>query len=360
MGEFQEPWYKRPDTNPNEPQDVDRAKQSELMIRFLSSTKNINGFENKSFKDILQNEEGKRIFINNLTLEQFENLLAGVNGILRNKNKDDWKLDGDNVALKGFVANAYPPNFKDKRELLEKTLLTAQKMNNGKRSLQDIALLLSSMINEIHAFGDGNGRTSRLVYHIIAESNDTLDKNKIVELLSSDGRYEIDIDPGHINVKILDLMENEVLADKKMRLNIDFRDYDDIEYNDELTEEEVILFSEGLEDDNSIMQLALYELIKHKVDKEKYLISYAEYPSSLYIKLKELIEHTSAAEFRQIIGNYWQLKKHHAELLIDIIASPDKKIYQIEEDGQKMSLKEYYEFNLDNNFMLNKNFNKNL
>ena len=62
-----------------------------------------------------------------------------------------------------------PPNAQDRRMLFAEVLKAMQEMAKDERSLEDIAILLSSSVNAIHAYSDANGRTSRLLYLLLAK-----------------------------------------------------------------------------------------------------------------------------------------------------------------------------------------------
>lgn len=80
-------------------------------------------------------------------------------------------------------------------------------------SLQDIALLISTGVNAIHLFNDGNGRTSRLLNYLI-NTDYTGSEDQVVflkKLLGENGRLFIDINPK-------DAIESYILYNQ---LNID-------------------------------------------------------------------------------------------------------------------------------------------
>lgn len=68
-------------------QNFDRQKRSEVLLRFLNAAENIEPFRDKKFAEIFSDEEHKRAFISSLKMEEFTELLNGVNGILRGKKK---------------------------------------------------------------------------------------------------------------------------------------------------------------------------------------------------------------------------------------------------------------------------------
>ena len=79
-----------------------RDKRAEVLLRFLNTAENIEPFHDKKFETIFSDEEHKRDFIENLSAEEFSQLLNGLNGILRDKKKEDWEMDGETVALESM------------------------------------------------------------------------------------------------------------------------------------------------------------------------------------------------------------------------------------------------------------------
>jgi len=198
--------------NPKNEEEIDREKKSEFLLRFFRSTENIESFHGRKMEDIFSNEEEKRAFLENLQEAEFVEFLDGVNGILRGKKKDEWGMDGETVVLKGVMVGVdyVPPRQEDKPELLAKVLASAKQMNRDGKNLQDIALLVSSSLNAIHPYLDGNGRTSRLIHTLLTEDFNDETKAKLQGVLGRDGRDKLDINPGLIQCEINDLIEQEV------------------------------------------------------------------------------------------------------------------------------------------------------
>lgn len=157
----------------NIPQIIERDKRADYLVNFLD---HINA------KNILDSEESKREFIKNTSFEDFEGWVVRFNGMLRSIPIKERYIDGKDVALvsnpdqiteleKKFnntgSKTEYPPRETDKEELLKEMHQLAQKMEAQGSSLQDIALLISTGVNAIHLFNDGNGRTSRLLNYLI-------------------------------------------------------------------------------------------------------------------------------------------------------------------------------------------------
>lgn len=141
-----------------------RLKMVERLLRFLEIAKNIPALEGKSLEEVLGTEESRRRFIENLSPEQYQELLIGINGLFRNLDKEQWEMDGKTVVM-GDPNGAHWkfPKFEDKPGLLALSLKTAKRMIRDGRDLKDLGLMLSSTITATHPFNDGNGRTSKFV-----------------------------------------------------------------------------------------------------------------------------------------------------------------------------------------------------
>ena len=99
----------------------ERDKRAELMVRFLDLAENIEPFEGKKVQEVFSNETSRRELIENLDGSQFFELINGINGILRNKDKDEWEIDGGKVMLAGGWGDRHtPPRQEDKAGLLKK------------------------------------------------------------------------------------------------------------------------------------------------------------------------------------------------------------------------------------------------
>ena len=148
--------------------EVSRDQQAEILLRFLDTVHGIDALHGKRVEEVFSDEEHRRAFLDGMTQEDFMALLNGTNGILRRKPKTEWVMDGGDVMLKGFIESDVPPREEDKRPLFEQTYEAIKQMNQDGRALEDMALLVGVSINAIHAFADANGRTSRLMFTLLA------------------------------------------------------------------------------------------------------------------------------------------------------------------------------------------------
>jgi|GEM_PF-623565 len=328
---------------------IDREKRSEVLLRFLRSAENIEPLHGRKMEDIFSTEEEKRAFIEGLQTEEFIELLDGVNGILRGKKKDEWGMDGETVALEGAMLGVgyVPPRQEDKPELLTEILASVKEMNRDGKDLKDIALLVSSSLNAIHPYLDGNGRTSRLVYLLLSKNFNEETKDELQEALGKYGRDKLDIDPGLVQFKISELIEKEAgVNDPEINVNKIsnlFGRKQDLQFGEEISEEDRNLFSELLGKDDRYLFLSVFQYLQNQDDKEKYL---RRSPQQTAIPVDLLSKNLTQEGLSQILKTYRGLKKKYVETLMDSIANPEKEKYQIEHEGQQISLKDYFELKI--------------
>lgn len=335
--------------NPRNEETIEREKRSEVLLRFLRSAENIEPFHGRKMKEIFSSEEEKRAFLENLQETEFTELLDGINGILRGKKKDEWGMDGETVALEGVMTGIgyVPPRQEDKPELLIEVLASAKEMSRDGKSLKDIALLVSSSLNAIHPYLDANGRTSRLIHELLTKNFSDEAKAELQGVLGKDGRDKLDIDPGLIQHEINDLIEQEIGV-RATEINTDkitnlFGGKSDFQFSAEISEEDQKLFGELLDNDDRYLFLSVFQYLQQQGDKEKYL---RKFPERSAVPIELLSKNLTQEGLSQILQTYKELKKKYVETLIDSIAHPENKKYQIEHEGQKISLKEYFELRM--------------
>lgn len=326
--------------NPQNPEAL-RDRQAELMVRFLSRVKDIEAFQGKELEQVLATETSRWEFVEHLSDDQFQGLLNGINGLLRGKDKADWQMDGKGVILTselGWIDNSIPPQFEDKDDLLAQSFDGVRTMATNGRSLEDIATLLSVSINEIHPYADANGRTSRLVYTLLTKGYGKDIEPEIKEVLGEDGRDHIDISPTWLKKYVEDVIALRLGIDDKERNPNDLvgvhyltRPLEDVKFKEEVSKEQQDQLLNML-DDNIPAFLALFKYTQNLPDASKYVKSY---PQRNVIMIDWMIPDLSPSDLDQIIKTYWEIKKQYAEVMIDLIANPDKPEYQVKEDDQE-------------------------
>jgi len=335
--------------NPKNEEAIEREKRSQVFLRFLRSAENIEPFHGRKIEDIFSSEQEKRTFIEHLKETEFAELIDGVNGILRGKKKDEWGMDGETVALAGAMTGIgyVPPRQEDKPELLAEVLASVKEMNQHGKDLRDIALLISSSLNAIHPYLDANGRTSRLIYLLLTKDFNNETKTELQGVLGTYGRDKVDIDPGLIQGKIDDLIEAEV-GIRNAEVNTDkitnlFGRKHDFQFSDDISREDKSLFGELLEKDDSYLFLSVFQYLQTQEDKEKYL---RRFPEGAAVPIELLSKNLTQEGLSQILQTYRELKKRYVETLIGSVAHPEDKKYQIEHEGQQISLKDYFELRM--------------
>ncbi len=335
--------------NPRNEEAIEREKRSEVLLRFLRTAENIEPFHGRKIEDIFSSEKEKRTFLENLQETEFVELLDGVNGILRGKKKDEWGMDGETVALEAVMTGIgyVPPRQEDKPDLLAKVLASAKEMSQGGKDLRDVALLVSSSLNAIHPYLDANGRTSRLIYTLLTKEFNDETKAELQGVLSRDGRDTLDIDPGLIQHEINKLIEKEIGV-TDIEINTDkitnlFGSKRDFQFDAEILEEDQKLFGELLDKDGRYLFLSVFQYLQQQGDKEKYL---RKFPERAAVPIELLSKNLTQEGLSQILQTYKELKKKYVEILIDSISHPENEKYQIEHEGQKIYLKDYFELRM--------------
>lgn len=125
--------------------------------------------------EILGNQESKTIFLRSLSFEKFKKIVIQTNGILLGKTDITQRsFDGEHVYvlnLKTGLPIYAPPFQSDKEDLLKKSFKALQGMGATKNS----ARMMQVAMNAIHPFGDGNGRTGRFLYLLLASTTEKPD-----------------------------------------------------------------------------------------------------------------------------------------------------------------------------------------
>lgn len=313
-----------------------RMSKAEKLIRLMNVARNINTFNGKKTNEVLANEGERRQFILDLSFEQYLELIEGVNGILRSRPKAEWGADGEKVAMMGGHGAVWDfPEHEDKFELLKKSLELAQKMLHGGRSVQDVAILLSTTVTATHLFNDGNGRTSRFV--LVTTSKGTSDDGKglLQQVLSSrDDAYSNLTDAGFLQPEITDLLEQEIGArryENGARIDVDFVDKwgsaatekmvrGDLVFSNTLSEEKKKEFLEKLKDSWLFMSQAMFRWKKPELEMIQ--------DEDGNIPIDAFTSTLTDPDVDAILGLWKEQKKKHVEILMDCIANPEKKEYQ--------------------------------
>lgn len=151
------------------------SKESNKTLKFIDRIK---FFEYK--------EKNPQNWIKDIPNEDLIKDLIFLNYLIREDIPRKKEIDGYNVTLQaggGFrdsFTTYNPPKYEEKINLLNQTIDTLKQIDDN----QDKALLAYYAIQFIHPFTDGNGRTGRLTYNLIAnESTKDFSKNDLNTLI---------------------------------------------------------------------------------------------------------------------------------------------------------------------------------
>ena len=118
---------------------------------------------------MLKDEQKTDEFLSTLTGEDVKRLLLYVNSRVRNIPIEENKFCEETMCAGGLVS----PDNEIQSRYFEK-IAEALKNVKGKK---DRATMMFYLINELHLFEDGNGRTSRAIFEILNNKNFSFDNN---------------------------------------------------------------------------------------------------------------------------------------------------------------------------------------
>lgn len=279
-----------------------------------------------------------------------------MNGILRGKDKTDWSMDGKAVNVEGVLlpSEYTPPRGEDKLDLFEKLLKNSKEMTQGQRSNEDLALLVASTINAVHAFADANGRTSRLAYILLKDGFNEQIKELLRKALSEDGREIVDPNPSFVRHELEQILLYKPLSESKTKpmslLGIFFdKTSTAYEFKEAIPDKLRELFFQISRDDSDYFRIAILEHVYRTGNPTQYVETFPKEPDNLeqsdmgdggflkrertVVVLSKLTPELDVVAIESIISRYWKLKKEYVELMMDSIANPDKPEYKIETDS---------------------------
>lgn len=286
-----------------------RAQQAEKLVGFLDR---IGAY--KYVQKLKSNPE----LDDDLKFEEFRDFLLRINGILRDIPISERTADGETVFLEGFDS-ALVPRQEDKEGLLEEAYKAI-----GKIDRSDEAYLLPAVVNAVHLFADGNGRTSRVLHTLLKSKSEEEFTDKLKLAISDSGRYDTaDISPSLISTDI----EKIVL----MKHGIEFKNGG--EYSPIFPEGFGRLFA-SIEEPNSPRAKKFMSL--RKIDQSYCFISAYEYlkgkdllskvtrviPSGLALSPLKMEKELTDGDWDEIMKGYYELKREHVKVLINIFIEP--------------------------------------
>lgn len=295
-----------------------RANQAEKIVEFLDR---INAFE--YVKYLLDPKEGEII----PDFKQFEDFLIRLNGIARDIPIRERTTDGDKVYLSGFVQDIEVPRHEDKMDLLQYAYKKSQ--NIGK---EDLKYLLPSVINAVHLFADGNGRTSRIIHLLLRNyQNKEEFESELQKALGKFGRSDsFDVNPGVISFEL----EQEVLKNHgwvydeespqgtlgPIKTGILSTETQELDKENPLyrSAHKVLDLYPG---NGHCILTAIYMELGKKI--QDVISEYGEKKVQI-ISPKKMLETLTAEQWEKIFNNFYTLKKEQVEILVDIFVYPEK------------------------------------
>lgn len=176
---------------------ITEAEFHEIVPHDISEAKVLSDFyeQNESLTDTAW----RRDYFEHLKPEDFIDLLQQVNSMIRSGDAE-YRQHFDGMVT-GVGLHTYEiPDGQDANQLLKETWEVARGfLCNAKLSDEDAlvwaGLTVAGAILYIHPFADGNGRSSRVVSHMMIEGRNDNTKQQLEHILDEDGRIEWSITP---------------------------------------------------------------------------------------------------------------------------------------------------------------------
>jgi len=112
------------------------------------------------YYEIIRDDRKLDEFIKNLSIDEFKKLLIQLNCFVRGISEDEGGFHGGYM----YAGQLISPDRETQNEVLELSLKVLKDM----RGRKERAAYMYYLINNLHLFSDGNGRTSRLVYDMLS------------------------------------------------------------------------------------------------------------------------------------------------------------------------------------------------
>lgn len=303
-----------------EREELDKKKRPERADRLIKFLRRTNAYE--FVRNILEVKEDIPNF------EEFKAFINRIHGIAKEIPASQRRFDGENVHLSGFIRDVAVLKHEDKEDVLKYLYDSLEKIDKD-----DLKYAIPVIINALHLYSDGNGRTSRVFYQLLnSHSSEEQLFDELKKALGKDGRYDTpDISPGLITTDIRTaVLENHgwIFGDArwtpyrndgiKHLATPDFRHVDKnimtIRYVEDLREK--------CKDDIFYTTTAVIESLSS--EKIKKLITDKYEVKGLLSPLK-MAEELSEDEWKKIIEKYYDLKKEDAKVFVDMFI--DKNSY---------------------------------
>ncbi|PIU03736.1 hypothetical protein COT44_01500 [Candidatus Shapirobacteria bacterium CG08_land_8_20_14_0_20_39_18] len=127
-------------------------------------------FQKAGAREVFGNQESALVFIRGVDYQDFKDYLTRINGVILGLSKTERGTTNTDIEFgnsRSGDVEYLPPNPEDKEELLRKVFEAGKTLRDPK----DIGLLIYLSLQDIHPFLDGNGRTGRAVYNLLAQTD---------------------------------------------------------------------------------------------------------------------------------------------------------------------------------------------
>ncbi len=322
VGEYDRFWFKLSHMETPSEESFFRIEQANKLIEFLKRSGAPEFFHSLS-GDLERSKD--------IPFDDFMDFVERLNGIARDIPIKDRGADGENVLLSSPIAgDSTVPRHEDKKVLLEEAYNARLELANK----EDVQYMIPLVVNAVHLFEDGNGRTSRVLNVLLSPHNSTKDMEMaLTAALGLHGRFDsLDLSPSYISLYV----EREVL--QKHGFKYESENYFTMQVPEGMTR--------GFTPEDPKQEKAKEFKLKRKVDFElTFAATYLYLKSknileSIYVRRQELPEFDLEDDYRalsikkmedvltdedwqNIIDGYYTLKKEQVEVMIDCFVHPE-------------------------------------
>lgn len=326
------------------PTSENRDEQAEKLLELLDRS---GAYE--FCRDLLQADK----LHGSMSFEEFESVLQRINGIARDIPIHERRFDGENVYLAGFVDETQTVRHADKEPLLKEAYESAEHV-----SREDLQYMIPAVINAVHLFNDGNGRTSRIV-NLLLHGFETKEEFMAAARTALDdyGRFESrDINPGLVSLEIDYLLlkkygwefDEERRGTKVTGGTRYFASLEFDQIRNQMKEHPsahfALEFRKLYSSDAHVGVTALMQSFgKPRLDELMKNYSYSGTHEELLSPLK-MLEVLIPEEWTTLLDNFYALKKEKVHMLIDSFIHPeDYKVKPFHLDGdEEITLREQF------------------